>query len=58
MVADERDGWVERTVKEQEWVMELESRERCELVRESWKGVEGKTFAPLGIEALEGKSMV
>lgn len=57
MVADERDGWVERTVREQEGIMEL-TAERCGLLLESWKGMEGRTFAPLGIEALEGKSMV
>lgn len=57
MVADEREGWVERTVERHEEIMEL-SWERCEALLESWSGERGSTFAPLEIEPLKGKSMV
>lgn len=57
MVADERDGWIERTVKEDEDLRE-EGWRRCEGLVESWKAMRGKAaFKPLGIEALGGKGM-
>jgi hypothetical protein len=57
MVADERDGWVERTVAEDEKITEL-SWKRCETLVESWKDNRGKVFSPLEIEPLQGKSVV
>jgi hypothetical protein len=57
MVADERDGWVERTVAEDEKVTEL-SWKRCEALVESWKNFQGMQFSPLEIDPLKGKSMV
>jgi hypothetical protein len=57
MVADEREGWVERTVAENEKITEL-SWKRCELLVESWKDFKGKVFSPLDIEPLKGKSVV
>lgn len=57
MVADEREGWVERTVKQHEEIMEM-SWERCEKLVETWKDFKGRTFDALDIEPLRGKSMV
>ncbi|OAK98147.1 alpha/beta-hydrolase [Phaeosphaeriaceae sp. SRC1lsM3a] len=57
MVADEREGWVERTLEKHEEMMEM-TVQRCEMLLESWKGMRGRTFAPLEIDALKGKSMV
>jgi hypothetical protein len=57
MVADERDGWVERTVAEDEKLTEL-SWKRCEALVESWKNHRGEVFSPLDIEPLQGKSVV
>jgi hypothetical protein len=57
MVADERDGWVERTVAEHEKITEL-SWTRCEALVESWKEFRGAEFSPLEIDPLKGKSMV
>jgi hypothetical protein len=57
MVADERDGWLERTVAENEKITEL-SWNRCEALVESWTSHQGMDFSPLEIDALKGKSMV
>lgn len=57
MVADERDGWVERSVAEDERMNER-SWKRCEVLWEAWKGVEGKQFSPLKIEPLAKAKMV
>jgi hypothetical protein len=57
MVADERDGWLERTVAENEKITEL-SWNRCEALVESWTSYQGMDFSPLEIDALKGKSMV
>ncbi|KAH7398951.1 Alpha/Beta hydrolase protein [Phaeosphaeria sp. MPI-PUGE-AT-0046c] len=57
MVADEREGWVERTLEKHEEIMETTSK-RCDMLLESWKGMQGRTFTPLEIDAFKGKSMV
>ena len=57
MVADDRDGWVERSVAEDEKITEL-SWKRAEALWESWKGMEGKWFSPIQIKPLEAKSVV
>ncbi|KAH7110545.1 Alpha/Beta hydrolase protein [Dendryphion nanum] len=57
IVADEREGWVERSVAEDERIMETSWR-RCEALWESWKNVEGRPFVPLKIEPLKGKKLV
>jgi hypothetical protein len=57
MVAEEREGWVERTVKEHEGIMET-SWKRCEALVQSWEGKKGVGFSPLEIEPLRGKKMV
>ncbi|CAO2647459.1 Nn.00g083810.m01.CDS01 [Neocucurbitaria sp. VM-36] len=56
MVADERDGWIEKTVAENEKVLEYSWR-RCESLWESWKEEKGKSFLPLNIAPLEGKKL-
>ena len=56
MVADERAGWIERTVAENEKFMETTWR-TCELLVESWKNQRGRSFNPLGIDPLKGKKM-
>ncbi|KAL6703957.1 hypothetical protein ACN47E_008895 [Coniothyrium glycines] len=56
MVADEREGWVERTVAENEKVMEWSWR-RCEKLWDSWKKESGKPFLPLRIAPLDGKKL-
>jgi hypothetical protein len=57
MVADEREGWVERTVREHEGIVETSWR-RCEALVRSWEGKKGVGFSPLEIEPLSGKKMV
>jgi hypothetical protein len=57
MVADERDGWVERTVAEDERLIETSWR-RCEGLIASWEGQRGKCFVPLDIKPLKGKKKV
>lgn len=57
MVADERDGWTERTVAEDEKLTELNWK-RCEQLWEAWKDQRGKWFLPLKIEPLKNKKMV
>lgn len=57
MVADEREGWVERTVADHEKITETSWR-ACEALVASWQGQKGKTFSPVDIEPLGGKSMV
>ena len=53
-MADERDGWAERSVREQENISET-SWSRCEALEESWKGMSGKVFEPTEIEPLRPK---
>jgi hypothetical protein len=57
MVADEREGWVERTVAENERITEI-SLKTCEALVASWEDFKGKSFAPLDIDPLKGKSLV
>jgi hypothetical protein len=57
MVADERDGWVERSVAQDEKITEL-SWKRCEALVQTWMDNRGKPFSPLEIDPLKGKSMV
>jgi hypothetical protein len=57
MVADEREGWVERTVAENERIMDITPK-RFEALLTSWEDFKGKSFAPMEIDPLEGKSMV
>jgi hypothetical protein len=57
MVADERDGWIERSVAEHEKLTET-SWETCEVLSASWESQKGKSFSPLDIEPLKAKSMV
>ncbi|ORY15434.1 Alpha/Beta hydrolase protein [Clohesyomyces aquaticus] len=57
MVADERDGWVERSVAEEEKLNER-SWTRCELLWDAWAGKKGEWFLPLKIAPLEGKKLV
>jgi hypothetical protein len=57
MVADEREGWVERTVAEQEGITETSWR-RCEALVNSWEGKKGVGFTPLDIKPLRGKKLV
>jgi carboxylesterase type B len=52
MVADERDGWVERTVGEHERLVENSWR-RCEALVESWDTMRGKEFSPFFIEPMK-----
>ncbi|KAF1942467.1 alpha/beta-hydrolase, partial [Clathrospora elynae] len=54
MVADERGGWVERTVGENEKIMETTWR-RCDALVASWKSERGIWFSPLEIGPLKGK---
>lgn len=56
MVADERAGWVERTVAENERIMEW-SWKRCEQLWESWAQKRGKPFLPLKIAPLTMKKL-
>jgi hypothetical protein len=56
-VADEREGWVERTVAEHESIMET-SWKRCEALVQSWDRKKGVSFTPLDIEPLRGKKIV
>jgi hypothetical protein len=57
MVADEREGWVERTVDYHEKMVDW-GWKRCEALWESWKAQEGRTdFKPMEIEPLKGKPM-
>lgn len=57
MVADERYGWVERSIAEHEKLMET-SWKTCEALIASWRDQKGKSFSPLDIEPFKGKSMV
>jgi hypothetical protein len=57
MIADERDGWVERTIAEHEKLTET-SWKTCEALPVSWEDQKGKSFSPMDIEPLKGKSMV
>ena len=52
MVADERDGWVERSVEEHEKVVDNSWR-RCEALIESWDSMRGKHFSPFQIEPMK-----
>jgi hypothetical protein len=56
MVADERDGWIERTVAEDEKITE-KTWKSCEALVESWKSKKGTQFAPMDIEPFQGKTM-
>lgn len=57
MVADEREGWVERSVKEHEELVGW-GWERCEVLWESWGVGKGRTgFRPMEIEGLRGRGM-
>ena len=56
MVADERQSWIERTVAEDEEIMELSWR-RCEGLLESWETQKGNEFAALNVPPLEGKTL-
>lgn len=51
MVADERDGWIERSVKEDEEISGT-SNKRFEELWDSWNDQKGKRFLPLKIEPL------
>jgi hypothetical protein len=57
MVADEREGWIERTVADHGKITETSWR-TCETLFASWQGKMGKAFSPVDIEPLGGKSMV
>jgi hypothetical protein len=57
MVADERDGWVERTVADHEKITET-SWKTCEALIASWQDHKGRAFSPVDIEPLGGRSMV
>jgi hypothetical protein len=57
MVADDREGWVERTVAEDERMNEI-SWKRVEVLWESWKVESGKSFNPLKIEPLKSAKLV
>lgn len=54
MVADEREGWVERTVAEQER-LEQWGWERCEALWKSWESKRGMDFKPMEIEPFKDK---
>ncbi|KAI4684026.1 hypothetical protein J4E81_009189 [Alternaria sp. BMP 2799] len=56
MVADERDGWVERTVEEHEKVVDNSWR-RCEALVESWYSMRGKHFSPFQIEPMKANKI-
>lgn len=53
MVADERDGWVERSVKQVENDLEW-GWKRCEELVRSWKEMKGAAWGPLDLECLSG----
>ncbi|KAF2878484.1 Alpha/Beta hydrolase protein [Massariosphaeria phaeospora] len=58
MVADDRDGWVERSMADDEKMNERNWKRR-EVLWESWKDYwQGKWFAVTEIEPLKGKKMV
>jgi hypothetical protein len=57
MVVNEREGWVERTIKKHESIMET-SWKRCKALVQSWEAKKGVSFTPLDIEPLRGKKMV
>jgi hypothetical protein len=57
MVADEREGWVERTVAEHEKITEIIWR-TCEVLIKSWNDKKGTHFLPLEIEPIVGKKLV
>lgn len=57
IVADEHEGWVERTVRQDEEITEL-SWTRCELLWESWETKRGAAFYPMKIACLDGKKLV
>ncbi|KAG9185962.1 hypothetical protein G6011_02518 [Alternaria panax] len=54
MVADERDGWVERTVCQHEKLVDNTWR-RCEALYQSWDIMRGKEFSPFGIDPMKAK---
>lgn len=54
MVADERDGWVERTVGQHEKLVENTWR-RCEALYQSWDSMRGKEFSPFDIDPMKVK---
>jgi hypothetical protein len=56
MVADDRQGWIERTVAEHEEIMET-SWKRCDELVESWQNKKDGSFRPLDISFLKDKQM-
>ena len=56
-VAELRDGWVERTVAEDERVTEL-SWKRVEKLYDAWSAAKGSQFRPLSIDPLLKKRFV
>lgn len=56
MVADEREGWIERSAAEYERIMEL-SWKRIEDVAETWEKEKGRTFNPMLIGPMKGKKL-
>jgi hypothetical protein len=56
MVADDRQGWIERTVAEHERIMET-SWKRCDALVESWQNKKDGSFRPLDIAFLKDKHM-
>jgi carboxylesterase type B len=53
MFADEREGWVEKSVGDAEKELEWGYR-RCEELVGSWEGMKGEDWAPLDLECLRG----
>jgi hypothetical protein len=56
MVADEREGWIERTIAEHEGITET-SWKRCDALIESWKDMKNGSFRPLNIGFLKDKRL-
>lgn len=53
MLADEREGWVEKSVGEVEEELEW-GYKRCEELVESWDGMRGRDWGALELECLRG----
>ncbi|KAF2633495.1 alpha/beta-hydrolase [Macroventuria anomochaeta] len=53
MLADEREGWVEKSVNEVEGELEW-GYGRCEELVRSWEGKKGGEWAPLDLKCLKG----
>lgn len=57
MVADEREGWVERS-RQEDAKMADRDWDRCEKLWDAWADFRGKEFLPMKIDPLNKRKLV